>query len=228
MRAMGAKAAVLGLGLTFLALPAFAQDASGAQGGDQIVAAAPESAPQPADAPASTPDQSGGQGHGAGPAKAEPAFSLDELTTYGTLGLAASTGDSAAAPGDAGIFNAQAGVRFGPYLGVEGEFGTGLPGDSRTGKKLSLTDRYAAYIVGYLPWTKHFDLFAKLGLGHSRYKYEANGTSQSSDFDSVNWGVGAQYLFNEHDGVRTEVLKENYHDSHGERTSLLFSWVHKF
>jgi outer membrane immunogenic protein len=222
MRTMGAKAIVLGLGIAFLALPAFAQEASTSAPADSVpatpaeVAASPTTASVPSDAPAPAPE------------KSEPAFSLDDLTTYGTLGLGGSSGDSSVAPGQTGIFNAQAGVRFGPYFGLEAEGGTSIPGDSRSSKKLSLTDRYAAYIVGYLPWTKHFDLFAKLGLGHSRYKYEDNGASLSTDLDSVNWGVGAQYLFNDHDGVRTEVLKENYHDSRGDRTSLMFSWIHRF
>ena len=223
MRATSATGALLGLGLAFLALPAFAQDASTAVPADPAPAASPEAAAAPAtpQAEASAPDKSD-------PTKSEPAFTLGDLTTYGTLGISSSSGNGAVAPGDTGIFNAQAGVRFGPYIGLEGEMGTNIPGDSRSGKKLSLTDRYAAYIVGYLPWTKHLDLFAKLGLGHSRYKYENNGADLSSDLDSVNWGVGAQYLFNDHDGIRTEVLKENYHDSHGERTSLMFSWIHRF
>jgi hypothetical protein len=225
MRAIGAKAAVLGLGVAFLALPAFAQDATAPAPAAQAPAAAtaPDStaAPAPAETPPATP---------APPAteKSEPAFSLGDLTTYGTMGLGDTTGDSPVAPGGAGIFNAQAGVRFGPYIGLEAEGATSIPGDSRSGKKLSLTDRYAAYIVGYLPWTKHFDLFAKLGFGHSRFKYVDNGSSLTTDLDSINWGVGAQYLFNEHDGVRTEVLKENYHDNRGERTSLMFSWIHRF
>ncbi|HEY3815187.1 MAG TPA: outer membrane beta-barrel protein [Caulobacteraceae bacterium] len=226
MRTTGAKATLLGLGFALLALPAFAQDASAPAAAATVAAAPADSAPTPAADPAAPPAAV------TPPAETfandKPAFSLGDLTTYGTMGLGGSGGDGSVAPGDTGIFNAQAGVRFGPYLGLEGEVGTGIPGDSRSGKKLSLTDRYAAYIVGYLPWTKHFDLFAKLGLGHSRYKYEANGAAMSSDLDSVNWGVGAQYLFNDHDGVRTEVLKENYHDSRGERTSLLFSWIHRF
>ena len=226
MRTMGAKAIVLGLGIAFLALPAFAQDASTTAPADQAPApAAADSTPAPAATPEPAPMP---PADAPAPEKSEPAFSLGELTTYGTLGLGGSSGDSLVAPGQTGIFNAQAGVRFGPYLGLEAEGATSLPGDSRSGKKLSLTDRYAAYIVGYLPWTKHFDLFAKLGLGHSRYKYEENGTSLSTDLDSVNWGVGAQYLFNDHDGVRTEVLRENYHDSRGDRTSLMLSWIHRF
>ncbi|HWE45891.1 MAG TPA: outer membrane beta-barrel protein [Caulobacteraceae bacterium] len=222
MRAIGVKAgaAVLGAGLVLLAAPAFAQEAASPAPADAAATPAPDSVPSPAPAEAPIP--------AAKPEKSDPAFSLGDLTTYGTMGIGGTSGNGSTAPGDTGIFNAQAGVRFGPYFGVEGEVGTGLPGDSRTGKKLSLTDRYAAYIVGYLPWTKHLDLFAKLGLGHSRYKYEDNGASITSDLDSVNWGVGAQYLFNDHDGVRTEVLKENYHDSHGERTSLMFSWIHRF
>ena len=220
MRTMGAKAVVLGLAIAFLALPAFAQEISAPAPADQTPAAPVDAAP--ASAPATTPVDA------PAPDKSQPAFSLGDLTTYGTMGLGGSSGDSSVAPGQTGIFSAQAGVRFGPYVGLEAEGATSIPGDSHAGKKLSLTDRYAAYIVGYLPWTKHFDLFAKLGLGHSRYKYEDNGASLSTDLDSVNWGVGAQYLFNDHDGVRTEVLKENYHDSRGDRTSLMFSWIHRF
>jgi hypothetical protein len=218
MAAIGPTAAGV-MALSLFAVPAVAQEAPAPQpssvSSDQTQAAPPVAEARPAAEPQ--------------PAeKSETPFTLDQLTTYGSLGLGGGTGNAKGAPGDAGIFNAQAGVRVGPYWGMEVEGGTGLPGDSRSGNHLNLASRYAGYIVGYLPFNKHFDLFAKLGLGHSRYKYEDNGVGVSRDFDGVNWGVGAQYFFNDHDGVRTEVLRENYRDGKGDRSNVFFSWVHRW
>ncbi len=225
-------AGVCAAGFLAIASPATAQDAAAAPAADSTAPAqAPDPAPapatdaQPAPAPAPAPDT---LREPLKPKSDDPGFTLDNLTTYGTLGLSGGSGDAHNASGQTGIFTGEAGVRFGPYLGVEAEGATTVPGASPSGKKLSLVDRYAGYIVGYLPLSKHFDLFAKFGLGHSRYKYEDNGSSLSSSYDSVNWGLGAQYFFSDRDGVRTEVLKETYRDNRGERNSVNISWVHKF
>jgi hypothetical protein len=208
MRAMGASGIgpALAGALLLFAAPALAQEA-----------------PAPSSPPPSAPMLDTPQ---APDPKLEAPFSLNDITTYGTLGLGTAA-EPATAPGDVGIFKGQNGITVGPRFGIEGETATTQPGDIMTGKHLSLTSRYKAYLVGYWPFAKHFDLFAKLGLSHSRYKYEDGAQTFGAD-SSVNWGVGAQYRFTEHDGLRTEVLKETYHDSRGQKSSLLFSWVHLF
>jgi hypothetical protein len=229
MRAAGITAVGLGVAgwaAFALASPATAQEApQGVQApaDSAAVVTAPASDPAPAAdaAPAADPAMA------PAPAKAEPDFTLHDLTTYGALGVGGDSGHAGAASGQTGIFTGEVGVRVGPYFGLEADGATSVPG-STSGKKLGLVDRYAGYIVGYWPLTKHFDLFAKLGLGHSRYKYEDGGPAVSQSFDSVNWGVGAQYFFSERDGVRTEILQEDYRNSRGERNSVNISWVHRF
>jgi outer membrane immunogenic protein len=220
------------VGCALFAAPAFAQKTptDGAQVSapqtdaaetDAIQTGAPEvTAPAPAPDQA-TPDQPA-------PAPAAPPvmqpLSLGTITTYGTLGMGEDTGGK----GDEGIFSGAVGARFGPYLGVEADLGTGIDDTNNAGKRLSLGARYAGYIVAYLPLARHFDLFAKFGLGRSHFREDGVGPSMSSDVDSTNWGVGAQYFFTDRDGVRTEILREDYRDSRGERNSVNISWIHRF
>jgi opacity protein-like surface antigen len=79
--------------------------------------------------------------------------------------------------------------------------------------------------VGWLPVKKRLNLFARLGVGSSRFKLPSG---QSFSADSVNWGVGAQYSVTEKNGVRVEYLQQDFHESRGVANRWSLSFVRRF
>lgn len=166
-------------------------------------------------------------------AAAAPAFAQDSApwwtpsATYGSLGY---TGiDSTKGSNDLGAITGRIGERFGKYFGVEAELSGGVKSDSNnaTGFKTSLDHQYAGYVVGYLPLTPNADLFARVGYGNSRIREEGVG-GYSFNTESLNYGAGAQYFFDAHNGVRAEYTREDNHDIGTDANTYTVSYVRKF
>jgi len=113
----------------------------------------------------------------------------------------------------------------GDYWGVEAEGGLGTHDDSDNGVRTHLQNEIAGYVVGWLPVKKRLNLFARLGVGSSRFKLSSG---QSMTADSVNWGVGAQYSVTEKNGVRVEYLQQDFHESRGVANRWSLSFVRRF
>jgi outer membrane immunogenic protein len=126
------------------------------------------------------------------------------------------------------------GARFGPYVGVEGEASTGFGSDTKTvGGDLTRThldNQYAGYLVGFLPITPKFDLLARVGYGGQQYnlKDDTLGTSHDHQFDSVNYGAGAQYSFNGKDGVRVDYTRYDAQGNNPDSNVVSVAYVRKF
>ena len=154
-----------------------------------------------------------------------PAAALAQTTTaptgvYANLGYA----DAHTSGVDLGAIEGRLGWRFNNWLGVEGEFAGGVKSDKSTttsggvtvDTKVKLNSAEAIYGVGFLPLSNNFDLLARIGYGHSSAKATATaaGTaisaSQTADGNSWNYGVGAQYHLDEHNGVRGDYTREEF------------------
>jgi hypothetical protein len=114
-----------------------------------------------------------------------------------------------------GAVTLRAGADFGKYLGVEGEGSFGVT-DANTAVhgyngKLHLNDQYAGYGVVRYPVLPNANLFARVGYGHSDIK-AAMSWAPSATYreDSLNYGVGGQYLFNPKDGLRVEWTRYDF------------------
>jgi len=118
---------------------------------------------------------------------------------YGTLGYNNYGVDNGP---DISAITGRLGYRPMPYLGVEGEVSTGLSSDHRVG----LNDQYAGYAVGYVPVGPNVDVLARIGYGHSDFHTPTGGFGA----DSLNYGVGGQYFFDHHNGLRVDYTRENY------------------
>jgi outer membrane immunogenic protein len=145
-----------------------------------------------------------------------PAFAAAQDATsqtgaYGGLGYAYHDYDGA----NLSALQGRLGYRFTPNLAVEGEGGFGVGRDTssiagvRTRSKLDYQG--AVYGVGLLPVTPKLDLFARAGYGATRVKVRADsGGTTVSDHDTLkswNYGAGAQYHFDDKNGVRAEYTR---------------------
>lgn len=171
-----------------------------------------------------------------------PAVALAQTATaptglYGNLGYA----DAHTSGVDLGAIQGRLGWRFNNWLGVEGELAGGVKSDKSTttssgvtvDTKVKLNDAEAIYGVGFLPLSSNFDLLARIGYGHSSVKATATaaGTpisaSESADGNSWNYGVGAQYHFDTHNGVRGDYTRQEFtgnNSGHADVWSIAYSY----
>jgi len=157
----------------------------------------------------------------AGPALAQSTnFGLSP-TYYGTLGYSDFNNTNSSA--DLSAVTGRLGARLSPYLGAEGEVSVGVGNSSG----LHLNDQYAGYAVGYLPLQPNLDLLARVGYGHSDLNIEGNGPSFGAD--SWNFGAGAQYFFDHHNGIRADYTREDFQCGHcGDANVWSIAYVRKF
>jgi len=149
---------------------------------------------------------------------------------YGTLGYSDFSSDNGA---DLPAITGRLGARLNPYLGAEGEISVGVGNDRTSGSNpglgLHLNDQYAGYAVGYLPLKPNFDLFARVGYGHSDLHTTSAGGSVDEGADSWNFGGGGQYFFDQKNGVRAEYTRQDYQCSHCDGADVWsIAYVRKF
>jgi outer membrane immunogenic protein len=162
------------------------------------------------------------------PPAAEAPASTPAITPYASLGYSAMTSGAGLNNADIGIFSGRVGARFGRYWGVEAEAGVGTNSDTDDAIKSVLKHEYAGYLVGWLPIGRKLNLFARAGVGTSRFQFSHAGATLKDTAESLNWGVGAEYAVTEKDGVRIEYLQQDFTDAHGVTNRVTVSVVRKF
>jgi outer membrane immunogenic protein len=124
------------------------------------------------------------------------------------------------------------GYRFMPYLGVEGELGTGLKSDTDTvgGVRFNtkLKHEAAIYGVGFLPVGPNTDLLARVGYGTSKLRVKSAGFSASDSAESWNFGVGAQHHFDGVNGVRVDYTRQEFNHDQGHANVWTVGYVRRF
>lgn len=160
-----------------------------------------------------------------------PSTFLGPTTAYGTLGYTFENRDIRLSP-TVGSVTGRLGARFGPFLGIEGEYSYGLDDDRTRGFKTSTENQYAGYGVAYLPLRRDFDLFARIGYGAQdlRVANEAEELLRlKGTAAGVNYGAGAQWFFRRQDGVRFDYTR---YDPSDRRVSTAdtygVSYIHRF
>jgi len=140
---------------------------------------------------------------------------------YGTLGYGASRAEGA----DTGSLQARLGAKLTPHFGVEGELSGGVKDDNidtaGVRSNLEQTHSAAVYGVGFLPLTPNLDLLARLGYGNTQFKTRLAGAESKFDADSVNYGIGAQYRFDDHNGVRVDYTRQQFRDNDAADANVL-------
>ena len=141
-------------------------------------------------------------------------------------------GIASAGSADVGAIQGRLGYRFMPYFGVEGELATGIKSDTDTiaGVRVNqkLKDEAAAYAVGFLPIMPTTDILARIGYGTTKFRAKAAGVSSSDSVESVNYGVGAQHLFDGANGVRADFTYQDFNHGQGHADVWTVGYVRKF
>lgn len=149
-------------------------------------------------------------------------------TYYGTLGYSQLDHSD----GDLGAVTGRLGAKFNPYFGVEGEASIGVKDDdfSIAGVKGKVKHDYdaAAYVVGTMPVTPNFELFARGGYGTTSIKSELAGVERKADGESWNYGVGANYFFDGQNGVRGDWTRRDFSDDAGKVDIYSVNYVRRF
>ena len=163
------------------------------------------------------------------PALAQSAEGGRTVTGYGTLGYSHTDRGVSDLGGVAG----RLGLRFGPYVGVEGEAIKGVTDDDRirggVATETKLERSMAAYAVGYVPVSPRLDLIGRVGLGNTRTEIEGPGARIAHvRQDTINYGVGAQYFMTAKDGLRADYTRESVRKGPGRADTYALSYVRKF
>jgi outer membrane immunogenic protein len=146
---------------------------------------------------------------------AAPAFMTAQAQTSGVYvsgGYSQIDGDGGA---DLGAITGRVGVDLTPNFAVEGEASVGVKGDSGT----DLDSEFGAFVVGKLPISPSFDLFARVGA--SRIE-----TSPGGDEDGLAYGAGGTFNLTPVDGIRLDWTRHDYDVGNADAYSL--SYVRSF
>ena len=144
-----------------------------------------------------------------------PAFmsaQAQQSNVYVSGGYTQFDGDGGA---DLGAVTARVGVGLTPNFAIEGEGSVGVKGDSGT----DLDSEFGAFVVGKLPLSPSFDLFARVGA--SRIE-----TSPGGSDDGLAYGAGGTFNLTPVDGIRADWTRHDYDAGDADAYSL--SYVRKF
>jgi outer membrane immunogenic protein len=119
---------------------------------------------------------------------------------------------------DLGAVSLRARANFGQYVGLEAEGAFGVNdatgSDGGLSAKLHVNNEFAGYLVGRWPLTDKASLFARVGYGQTDIKASLSSGSSSAwgsfSQDSVNYGVGGEYLFDGKNGVRVDYTRFDF------------------
>lgn len=158
---------------------------------------------------------------------AAPASAQSISNAYGSIGYSSVQADEA----DLGAVTARLGAKLTPYIGIEGEASFGISDDDIVGipgATAELEHDLAAYVTGTIPVASNIELFGRVGYGTTKVKVDAGALSASDSEESINWGVGANYLIDGSNGVRADWTRRDYRDGGGEADVWSLSFVRKF
>jgi outer membrane immunogenic protein len=132
-----------------------------------------------------------------------------------------------------GTATGRVGLRFHRYIGIEGEVGLGIKNDHQlvSGQtvKVRLATEAEAYVVGFLPLSDHADLLARVGYGNVEYRLNGGPFNRvSADKGSLNYGIGAQYLFDGRNGLRLDFTRYDLKGKGADANAFAIAFVHRF
>ena len=147
---------------------------------------------------------------------------------YGSVGY----GSTRASGADTGVIQGRVGAKITPHFGVEGELAGGVSDDKTyaAGVPVNVKQQHqaAAYAVGFLPVTPNIELLARAGYGTTKFDASSAASPLKGSMESWNYGVGAQYRFDDKNGVRADWTKSEFNNSKEDADTLAVAYVRKF
>jgi outer membrane immunogenic protein len=142
--------------------------------------------------------------------------------------ISASAGYSRFADGTEGFdgssFTARLGARLHENFGIEGEASFGLVESDIAGYDFKMTHNIAGYVAGYWPASDQVEFIARLGV--TTTEFDVSGFKDS--YTGVAAGVGGQYNFDEHNGLRMDVTHYQYSELDAGMDSVSIMYVRTF
>lgn len=143
---------------------------------------------------------------------------------YGTLGYT-DTDVTNGGPNVGGV-TGRVGWKSNMFWGLEGEASGGVKKDTVAGTEYKLNNQFAGYVTATVPLQNNFEVFARVGYGTTKISSNPGGAGGSDD--SWNYGAGAQWFWNGHDGIRGDYTRENFQKGGGDANVWAASYVHRF
>ena len=147
---------------------------------------------------------------------------------YGSVGY----GSTRASGADTGTIQGRVGAKLTPHFGVEGEVAGGVSDDKTyvANAPVNVKQQYqaSAYAVGFLPVTPNVELLARAGYGTTKFDASSAASPLKGSMESWNYGVGAQYKFDDKNGVRADYTRYDYRDSSSNADVWALSYLRKF
>jgi outer membrane immunogenic protein len=126
-----------------------------------------------------------------------------------------------------GAITGRVGAQFNPVLGIEGEGSFGVGSESEGGVEVKLSHDFAGYVTASLPMTDNARLVGRVGYGTTEIEAEELGVSDDFDAGGYRYGVGAEFFFDDSNGVRVDFLRVDAEDSL-EADLYTISYVRRF
>ena len=167
----------------------------------------------------------------AAPAFAQTADSVEPTSAF-TPVVAVSAGLGRFADGseefEGGSAIVRTSLRLHRNFGVEADGSFGLETSDIAGYDFKMKHTVAGYVVGYWPLADNVDLIGRVGYGESEFEISNGVASVSDAYSGVTAGVGAQYFFDEKNGLRMDVTRHHYEELGGGMDSVMFTYVRNF
>jgi len=142
--------------------------------------------------------------------------------TYGSIGYSTVEIDDVSLGAITGRF----GWNSASFFGIEGEASFGVGEDTSLGVDVELRTDIGAYVTGRLPVNEQFDVFARVGYARTEIEVTPGGEEDSS---GLAWGVGANWFFDDVNGVRVDWTRRDTEDDFGEDTDVWsISYIRRF
>lgn len=147
------------------------------------------------------------------------------ISYYGNAGLNQRHTDNT----DTASLNAKIGAQLNKNFALEAEGGFGVTDDTVSNVKLKTQGNLGAYAVGFAPVNDKLSLLGRVGYHHTwakaTYEVAIPEITTKDDDGSFAAGVGAQYMFDEKNGIRGDYTRYTKDDG---VDNFAISYVRKF
>jgi len=126
-----------------------------------------------------------------------------------------------------------AGYNFAKYFGVEAVVSTGIVDEDVEGTNVTVgvDSSFGGFGVARMS-SDQFSIYAKVGYHSTKFSATTGGFTGDLSIDGIAGGIGGDWFFNEHSGVRLEAVSYDAKDLNVQgvngMTLVSLSYIHKF